>query len=266
MSAVNNLGGFVSFPPGKIWKCDGNEFSQNKFYFITKGSCTIVLNGREFVGNTGDWFYIPAHTFYKYSNHTDKSFEKFFMHFDLYPNNELFHILNLPYFVKVEKGSNVPAMFRKYTKILNSDNLTDKINIKAILMQLISEYINLAIPDNVSVKNISSSKIDEVLRFINNNIEKPLTITDLSNEFHLHPTHFIRFFKNKTGQTPAKYIKAQKMEVAKRYLLNSDLYINEIMDKIGESDQALFSKQFKSYFSMSPNEYRKIYKNKKKYL
>ncbi len=261
LNAVNNLGGFFSAPPGKVWECDVCDFSQNKFYFITRGSCTIIIEGREFTGKAGDWFFIPAHAAHSYFNHRDKLFQKYWMHFDIYPNNELFHILNLPYLIKVEKRNKASVLFRKYSKLCTSDKLTDKISVKSILMQLVSEYINLAIPDGVSVKSISDTRIDDVLRFINNNLEKPLTVTDLSKEFHLHPNHFIRFFKNKTGQTPAKYVKARKMEAAKRYLEDSDLYINEIIEKIGETDQASFSKQFKGCFSMSPREYRKIYKD-----
>ena len=52
----------------------------------------------------------------------------------------------------------------------------------------------------------------------------------------MHPNHFIRFFKEKTGETPAKYIKARRMETAKRYLEETELSVKEIMLAIGEND------------------------------
>lgn len=263
LNAVHNIGGFFSCPTGKVWQTSLHTFTQNKFYFVTKGSCSIVINGKTYTATAGDWFFIPANATHSYVNHNEKLFRKYWMHFDIYPNNELFGILNLPYFVKIDKKDKAYKLFRQYTSISSSDKLTDKIYVKSILMQLIAEYINIAVSDNISVKSISDKKIDDVLRYINNNIEKPLTVTDLAEQFHLHPTHFIRFFKNKTGQTPAKYVKAKKMETAKRCLEDSDLYVTEIMEKIGESDPASFSKQFKSYYSLSPREYRKMYINKK---
>jgi len=263
LNAVSNLGGFFSAPAGKLWQYPLHTFSQNKFYFVTKGSCSLVIDGKTYIATAGDWFFIPANVAHSYENHSEKIFQKYWMHFDIYPNNELFSILNLPYFVKISKKDKAYKLFRQYAALSSSDNLSDKIYVKSILMQLIAEYINIAVSYSISVKSISDTKIDDVLRFINSNIEKPLTVTDLAEKFHLHPTHFIRFFKNKTGQTPAKYVKAKKMETAKRYLEDSDLYITEIMKKIGESDSASFSKQFKSYYSLSPREYRKMYIGKR---
>ncbi|MBP3337128.1 MAG: helix-turn-helix domain-containing protein [Clostridia bacterium] len=259
LNVASNFGGFFNAPVGHDWSWSGRPFVQNKFYFVTKGSCTIVIEGKEYLGKSGDWFFIPANAQHSYRNHNEKVFQKYWMHFDIYPNNGLFQILNLPYVVKVEKGGKAYKLFKQYAHLSGSDKLTDKITVKSILMQLVAEYISLAIPDNVSVKSISDTKIDNCLRFINNNIEKPLTVTELAAEAHMHPTHFIRFFKEKTGQTPAKYVKAKKMETAKRYLEDSDLYITEIMEKIGETDSASFSKQFKSCYSLSPRSYRKMY-------
>lgn len=260
LNVASNFGGFFSAPAGFDWSWPRHTFVQNKFYFVTRGSCTLCIEGKEYIGKAGDWFFIPAGATHSYYNHKEKIFEKYWMHFDIYPNNGLFNILNLPYVVKVEKGGRAYRLFKQYERLSKSDKLTDKITVKSILMQLIAEYISLSLPDNVSVKNISDTKIDECLRYINNNIEKPLSLNDLAEEFHLHPNHFIRFFKNKTGQTPAKYIKAKKMETAKRYLEDSDLYINEIMKKIGETDLSSFSKQFKSYYSLSPRAYRDFFK------
>lgn len=260
LNAVNNLGGFFSAPVGFDWSYERHSFVQNKFYFITRGSCTITVENMEYTAKAGDWFFIPSHAEHSYYNHKEKVFEKYWMHFDLYPNNELFHILHLPYFVTPERGNYAYKLFKQYERLNHSNRLEDKINIKAILMQLIAEYIHLSLSEDVVVKSISDTKIDDILRFINCNIDKPLSVSDLSETFHLHPSHLIRFFKNKTGDTPAHYIKARKMEIAKRYLESSELYVSEIMEKIGEQDLSSFSKQFKSCYSLSPRAYRKYYK------
>ncbi len=260
LNAVNNLGGFFSAPVGFNWSCERHSFAQNKFYFITKGSCVITIENKQYTAKAGDWFFIPSYAEHSYYNHSDKVFEKYWVHFDLYPNSELFGILHLPYFVKVERGSNAYKLFKQYEHLTHSDRLDDKINIKSILLQLVAEYIRLSLRDDVVVKSISDTKIDDVLRFINGNIDRPLSVLDLSKEFHLHPSHMIRFFKNKTGDTPAHYIKARKMEIAKRYLESSELNVGEIMEKIGEYDMSSFSKQFKSRYSLSPRAYRQYYK------
>lgn len=146
-------------------------------------------------------------------------------------------------------------MFKNYAAISKQNDLTDKITIKSFLFSLIAEYIFHAHPDGISVLSRSDSRIDDILRFINNNLDKPLSVPELSAKFHLHPNHFIRFFKDKTGETPGKYIKIRKLETAKRLLESTDLYITEIMEKVGSVDQSQFSKQFKAYFGYSPRQY-----------
>lgn len=262
LNAVSNLGGFLSVGKNGSWTYGLHRFEQNKFYFVTKGSCFITIEGKTYHANAGDWFFIPAGVLHNYANCKGAVFEKYWMHFDLYPNNDLFNILSLPYFVQFDKKSNAYKLFRQYVRLYNSDSLTDKIKIKSILLQLVGEYIKLAHPDGIKIKSISETRIDSVLRYINQNLHNTITLTSLAEEFHMHPNHFVRFFKNHTGYTPVRYIRDKKLETAKRYLEASELYISEIMEKIGESDPAVFSKQFKKRYSLSPREYRKMYKNK----
>ena len=76
----------------------------------------------------------------------------------------------------------------------------------------------------------------------------------------MHPNHMIRFFKNKTDQTPAKYVTMQKMEHAKRLLESSELNVTEIMERIGIDDLSHFSKLFKKLYAESPVKYKKNFK------
>lgn len=257
--AVSNAGGNFKIPSNGVWQYGNHRFEQNKFYFITHGSCTITIEGKKYTGHAGDWFFIPARTQHKYNNNKGEIFSKYWMHFDIYPNNDIFHILKLPYSVKTTKNSHANKLFKQYVKLKESDQLLDKINVRSVLLQLIAEYINIALPDGVIINSSKKTTIDSVLRYIHHNIDSNPNVTDLANIFHLHPNHFIRFFKKETGQTPAKYINAKKMEIAKRYLEDSALSIGDIMEKIGETDLPAFSKQFKKYYSYSPREYRKLY-------
>ena len=68
---------------------------------------------------------------------------------------------------------------------------------------------------------------------------------------HLHPAHFIRQFKKLTGTTPMNYITAKRMYYAWSKLANTNMPISEIMERIGYSDHALFSRTFKKYYKAS---------------
>jgi AraC-like DNA-binding protein len=103
-----------------------------------------------------------------------------------------------------------------------------------------------------------NAKLDIILEYIDNNLDKPLTVNLLAEVLDFHPIHFQRLFKEKTGKTPAVYVNALKMEKAKWYLDNSDMNISKIMTKVGEKDLSCFDKKFKRFYAVSPTEYRKL--------
>lgn len=264
LNVVCNLGGFFKTKPDTSWKHDLHSFSQNKFYFITKGKCEIQIKDRKFIAKAGDWFYIPANTMHGYSVINGETFEKFWMHFDIYPSNEIFSSLNLPPMINVSGNRDVYRLFRKFRDTYDSNTLCDQIELKSVLIGLLGQYIRIALPDGVIVKNIEDKRINQIIKYINNNLASSLTLTELAGKFHLHPNHFIRFFKSKTGVTPVRYIKTKRMETAKYLLDNTNLSITEIAEKIGEGNITVFSKQFKNHYALSPRKYREFFLSTKK--
>lgn len=259
LNVVCNLGGFLKTKPDTKWKYGLHRFSQNKFYFITKGRCIIRIENQEYIAKGGDWFYIPANTLHGYSTIDGETFEKYWAHFDIYPNNEIFHSLNLPPMINVSENKAVLRLFKKFLSSYNSSSLCDKIEEKSSLMALLGEYIRIALPEDIMVKSVDDKRINEIIRFINSNLNESISLSELAKRFYLHPNHFIRFFKNKTGVTPVHYIKMRKMETAKRLLEDSDLSVTEIIEKIGENNLNNFSKQFKNYYGLSPRKYREFF-------
>ncbi len=260
LNIVCNLGGYFAPARGVVWERATHTFTQNKFYCITKGTCRLTIAGQTYLAKQGDWFFIPADTPHAYSNFPEEPFEKYWMHFDIYPDTGLAALSGLPYAVQMPEEGETARLFSRYAEIAASKTLTDRIMVKSILLALLAEYIRLSHPETeIPVQNNTDTRMDEILKYIQKHIDTPLSVAELSAAFHLHPNHFIRFFKSRTGQTPARYIKMLKMETAKRYLEKTDLYITEIMKKIGQTDACSFSKQFKSMYSMSPQEYRRYF-------
>lgn len=260
LNVVCNTGGNFLCPTDFSWKIGTHSFEQNKFYFITHGECIICVGGIQYTARAGQWFFIPAGAQHSYHNIKGCTFQKFWMHFDLYPSADLFSMLDLPYFVTVPENSAVYDLFRKASDAMHSDNLTQQILLKTYLLRLLCEYINLVHPNGVAVKN-TDNRINQILRFINDNLSKTLTVQTLAETFHLHPTHFIRFFREKTGETPARYVRIRRMESAKQMLDSTDLPIASIMEKLGFSDESQFSKQFKKYYGQSPRNHRNYFRN-----
>lgn len=262
LNVVSHLGGFFSIREGVDWSLETRSvFNQNKFYFITKGRCIIECDGKEYLGKAGSWFFIPANKPHSYHNIKSEPFQKFWIHFDLYPNKtHISDILKLPHCVDASKNKKVKELFSEFTIANKSSSITDKIRVKSCLLNLIAEYIIMSQPDNVNMVSKSDVCMNNILSYINDNLDKTITNEDLAKVAHMHPNHMIRFFKNKTDQTPAKYVTMQKMEYAKRLLENTEVSITEIIERIGIDDISHFSKLFKKCYGESPLKYRKNYK------
>ena len=263
VNVICNAGGYFRHTVDTAWTVGMHSFMQNKLYYVTKGAFDITVDGVSYRAESGDLFFIPAGTPHAYSDIDGVAFEKYWMHLDIYPSASHIASLSLPHKITVTPKSEVHRLFARYVKHAKSNTLVDVLYVKSIATALLAEYIRVALGESIPLRSVSETRIGEVLRYIEHNIASPLSVPSLAEEFHLHPNHFIRFFKTSTGYTPARYIKMKKMEVAKRYLEETELLVTEIMEKVGIEDVCSFSKQFKSIYSYAPREYRIYFKDTK---
>ncbi len=256
LNAVCHIGKFYSIKKGVSWKMGTNIFAQNKFYYIKSGRCTITIRGVKYEGIPGRWFFIPAGVPHSYANDETKPFSKHWMHFDVYPDNvSFFEGMDIPYFVDVPKGSRVESFFKVHERA-EVDKTVDVFRAKAALLELIAEYVSLAAPES-KIQMAQDYMVRTVAEFIETNLERSISVDELARICHLHPNHFIRSFKKKTGETPARYIQIRKMETAKRLIEETELPISEIMSRVGIIDAAQFAKKFRGFYGNSPRAYRK---------
>ena len=257
LNAVCRDGEYYRHLPDGIWTVHEYAFSQNKFYFFLDGRCRITVEGTPYIAKGGDWFFIPAGTRHSYSHIPGETFEKYWLHFDLYPNGKLAATLGLPCSVQVGDDRKAAALFRELTRANTSDRLTDKLRAKACLLQLIALYAELSDRGSVTVADEDEGRIQEVLAYIHNNLSGHITNAELAALCHMHPNHFIRYFSKMTGQTPGAYVTERRMEAAKRLLETTELPIARIMEQVGLQEPNHFARLFRKYYSMTPREYRK---------
>ena len=63
-------------------------------------------------------------------------------------------------------------------------------------------------------------------------------------------------FQEVTKMTPVKYLTAVRLKNAKTLLTLCDCDINEVARRCGILDNTRFSRLFKSYYGISPKQYR----------
>lgn len=103
--------------------------------------------------------------------------------------------------------------------------------------------------------------IKEIHDYLSENLEKRITIEQLSHKFLMNSTTIKTKFKDIYGSSIAAHIKEHRMEKAAELLSNTDFSVSEISEQIGYTSKSKFSSVFSEAFGMTPLEYRKINKH-----
>jgi len=103
---------------------------------------------------------------------------------------------------------------------------------------------------------LSPHKLRRTIDFIDENLHGELTLNTLAQAVALSPGHFAHAFRAATGVTPHRYVVERRVETAKALLLQSDLPITEIAQRIGCSSHSHFSVQFHRVTGFTPRQYR----------
>jgi AraC-like DNA-binding protein len=82
-----------------------------------------------------------------------------------------------------------------------------------------------------------------------------ITIQDLADAVHLSCGHLSRVFRKTTGTTLEQYLIEQRVELAKRALLDPRLNVAEVAERCGFCNPAYFASVFKKHVKCTPREF-----------
>lgn len=100
--------------------------------------------------------------------------------------------------------------------------------------------------------------IDEILRLVEENLCNPdLSVIFLADQVHLSVNYLRNIFKENTGDSLSGYITQKKLALICDLLLNTDMPLSEISDKLGFSTKNYFFTFVKKHTGMTPGDYRK---------
>jgi transcriptional regulator GlxA family with amidase domain len=101
--------------------------------------------------------------------------------------------------------------------------------------------------------------IKQAQDFIEHNYQERITVDQLASLTAVGRRNFERRFKKATANTVIEYIQRVKVEAAKKRLESTRENVNEVMYKVGYTDNKAFRSTFKKVTGLSPMEYRGKY-------
>ena len=110
-------------------------------------------------------------------------------------------------------------------------------------------------------KTYKDHVILNVQKYILNHIEEHLSLNEIAAVFGLSPNYLSTLFKKTCSMGFSEYITQRKISRAKPLLLEQDLKIYEVADRLGFESAFYFSKVFKKVEGISPREFVQAHMN-----
>jgi AraC family transcriptional regulator len=108
---------------------------------------------------------------------------------------------------------------------------------------------------------LSHSQLRRVTDYVDANLSGDLSLAELAAQANLSPYHFSRSFKRSTGLSPHQYVIRERVERAKRLLLNGELGVARVAKEVGFHDQSHLHRHLRRMLGATPSQILEQSKN-----
>lgn len=103
--------------------------------------------------------------------------------------------------------------------------------------------------------------LSTIYAYVEQNYASPmLSLSSIAESLRFSPSYLTRYFKEKTGISLMQYIDRKRFEESKRLLAATALPVKSIVERVGYTDEANFSRKFKKQEGVTPTQYRAMQK------
>jgi two-component system, response regulator YesN len=152
-----------------------------------------------------------------------------------------------------------------YSELLNEMNqqsifsgITNSMN-SFELEEILNQIINKILILNQNQK-IYSLNVMKTINYISTHYNESITLDEISDMLQLTPEYLSTLFCKEVGINFVAFVREIKINKAKELLINTNLKIYEIAERVGFSDTTYFCRVFKELTGFSTGEYQKINK------
>lgn len=231
--------------------------------YCFKGSGWYKVYGKRYEVKENQWFVIPKGEPHIYSSNNDDPWTIYWLHFtgkmaDAFGDNCYVpsSITPGPTSRLTDRNNLFEEIFITLSDNYSHDNLRYA---SSLLYTYLATFRYLKSYRKYCSKQDCIDSTDIVsmaVRYMNENLEKRLTLYELSKYTGYSTSQFSLIFRNHTGHSPLNYFNMLKIHRACQLLKTTDLKINQICSKVGIDDCYYFSRLFSKIVGISPNKYR----------
>ncbi|MCD4757008.1 MAG: AraC family transcriptional regulator [Arcobacteraceae bacterium] len=131
-------------------------------------------------------------------------------------------------------------------------NALSDLYLKEILYRLLISNNNTELKQLAFAEG-NAYKVYQTILYINDNLFDLIFIEDLAKSVNMSISSFHKHFKTITSVSPLKYIKIQRLQKAKSLMVSENMDITGASFSVGYQSPSQFSREYTSYFGISPS-------------
>jgi len=161
------------------------------------------------------------------------------------------------------KGDSLNEAIHFFKLIINEVKKKDKFSMEQVCFHLMALFISITRHECIMVnKQIPEQKQNILYNFrmlVNKHYKEKRLPKDYAAMLHITPHQLNTICNDQTATSPGEIIRERIILEAKRLLVNVDLSVTEIAYQLNFTDNSYFSKFFKKYTLVNPEEFRRMH-------
>lgn len=223
--------------------------------YCTKGSGTLLLDGKKIHIPPFTAIFMPAHYPHEYYPESDIWNVHWIVPAGYAADDILKHFgLSQPSVFKLDEIKTLEHIFRKMHDAIRSDSVFGNYRASGYLYDFLIEFYRI-----ISAKGKSgapNTALMKALDYINCNYASSVSMDDLCAVSGVSKQYLCLLFKNTLGSRPMEYIAKRRIQAAKELLTGTDKTVEEIALETGFCTASYFCKLFKRYEGITPTRFK----------
>ncbi|MDR1148089.1 MAG: AraC family transcriptional regulator [Spirochaetaceae bacterium] len=248
-----------------VWSTASDEVYQKthchaeyELYYFIQGNIERHIEGRWYIMTPESLMLIPANHVHGVSIKTTAMHKRISIHFPPELLDEAERALLLEVFHSPQlyysdlSATRMDFLFQSVMDCKNMDKGLQNAALKHRIISLLT-YIFQIYSKNLPHASPRDERIQGVLRYLNNNLCKPVSLDQLSREFYISKNHLNLIFRRETGTTINQYIRMKRLTQARQEIRNG-YTAEEAAYKVGFNDYSNFYRAYKTFFGLMPSD------------
>lgn len=231
--------------------------SSPQILFCTRGSGTLIVDGKRLSVPAGSAIYLPVaypHEYYANEDVWD-------IHWVVpggYATEDILRQFGLeqPRVYELSDARTLEHIFRKMHDAIRADSFFGNFRASGYLYDFLIEFYRLI--SSGSSSGAPSPALMKALDLINSRFAEPLGMEELCSAAGVSKQHLCLLFRNLLGLRPMEYIAKRRIQEAKSLLNSTELSIGDIAERTGFGSESYFCKLFRRYEGMTPSAFRNV--------